>query len=404
MNCIKINDKNKCCGCGNCVNKCPKNAISFKEDKIGFVYPVIDFNNCVDCGICKSVCPFDVKVESNKPVAVYAAASYSEQLFEKSSSGAIFPTIARYFIMNDNIVGGAKTFLSQQIYVEHILINSIDNLGEICGSKYVQSDISNIFSEIRKVLLSDKEVLFVGTPCQVVALKKYLGNIPDNLTTVDIVCHGVPSKKLLNDYLNYTFKNQISKIVDISFRSKKMGWGHLLKVTYQNQRGRLKTKYIPAQLSSYFYFFLKGRLSRDCCTRCPFSGESRCGDITLGDCWGIGEEYPQLLIENGGNLDTKKGVSIVLVNTEKGKKLLDCIKGELTFNSIDLHKVSKYNQNLSGIRDDKNESVNIKEIYEYAGYAELDKAYKRELGIRYYKMCLASAIPQNIKNKIKKLL
>lgn len=404
MNCIKCDDNFKCCGCGNCVNICPVKAVCLKEDSVGFVYPEINFNNCVDCGRCKLVCPFHDRSISHKPLEVYAAANYSEQLIGKSSSGAIFPTIARYFITNNKIVCGAKYFFDQEVYVKHVLIDSTDRLEEICGSKYVQSDVSDMFFQIKQRILSNKEVLFVGTPCQVVALKKYLGKNLNNLTTIDIVCHGVPSRRLLNDYLKYTLKNPVSQIVDLSFRSKRRGWGHLLNITYLDKRGRLKDKYIPSQLSSYFYFFLKGKLSRDCCTKCPFTGENRYGDITLGDCWGIGEEYPQLLKKAGGKFDDTKGVSIFLVNTEKGKELLECVKDQLTIDSICLNKVSKYNQNLSGIRNNKIDSLDVKAIYEHAGYSGLHKAYKSELGMKYYRICLSSVIPQKVKAKIKTIV
>lgn len=315
---IQIIDKHKCCGCSACVQACPKHCISYSEDAEGFCYPKVDASLCIDCHLCEKVCPFINTVDQDTPIAVYAATNPEEKIRIDSSSGGIFTMLAERIIKTNGVVFGAT--YDDKWEVHHSYTNSIDSVGLFRGSKYVQSRIEHCYIETRKFLLTGKTVLFSGTPCQIAGLINFLGKKYSNLITVDVVCHGVPSPLIWREYLNNILKvKNISycDITNISFRDKRNGWERYgFSLSYKTEHG-IKSFYEYRKNNIYLNGYLSDVFLRPSCYTCPVKNGKSQSDITLADFWGVKETYPLSYSE--------KGVSSIIVHTEKGKSLLKSI-------------------------------------------------------------------------------
>ena len=308
----KICDYDKCYGCGACSGACPVDCITLvanKED-CGHIHPVINNNNCINCGRCQKVCP------ANYPEKVYQtkecyAGYYRGGAYDASSSGGIAWALTKHTINNGGVAYGAAVEYGEEITVKHIRVNSESELYRLQGSKYVQSSIDrNIYKNVLSDLKSDKDVVFFGTGCQIAALKSFLGREYSNLLTVDIICHGVPSLEILNDYIK-SINQQPSQIRYISFRQKDDFSMRI--ITYAN-----KGYVIPLKNSTYIQGFMKALFYRESCYTCPYAHPKRGGDITLGDFWGLKSKLK-------GDPSGKKSISVILVNTKKGEnKFREC--------------------------------------------------------------------------------
>lgn len=239
---IRITNPADCCGCTACASVCSHNAISMKPDTLGFLYPVVDKDKCIECGLCEKVCAFhdnyDKSLNLDKPEA-YAARHKDMKEVETSRSGAAFIAISDYIIENGGIVYGAG-------YVDHFRVVhkravSKEERDEFKGSKYVQSDLTGIFRQVKEDLKKGFIVMFSGTPCQTAGLHSYVGKkLRENLFLVDIVCHGVPGPFIWKDYLSYLEKKHGSEICYVNFRDKeKFGW-RAHKETFKFVRGGIK--------------------------------------------------------------------------------------------------------------------------------------------------------------------
>lgn len=324
----KLNQK--CTGCGACYNICSNNAIIMREDDEGFLYPEINEKLCTNCLICEKVC--QIYNDNNKNAEnpdCYALAQYDAERM-KSSSGAIFPLMAQRIIEKGGYVSGVA-FVDNN--VEHVLINDINEIDKLRGSKYIQSDIKDIYKKIKTLLDDNKTVLFSGTPCQVEGLKLYLNKEYQNLYTIDLVCHGVPSKKVYREYIKEI--NPDAKTYYSNFRDKMTGWKNSSATT------TVDNKNISRSIKDDFYMqaFLKDLALRKSCFECKYAKIPRQGDITLGDFWSI-KKYKK-------SLDDDKGTSLVLVNNKKGRELYDLIKDNLKINKkVPLKYAIKGNPNL----------------------------------------------------------
>lgn len=310
---IKISKKEDCCGCTACASICPHDAITMVPDALGFLYPQVDMNKCVDCGLCERVCSFndnyDTSLNLAKPLA-YGARHKNMKEVETSRSGAAFIALSDYILEHGGVVYGAG--YADHFRVVHKRATTKEERDEFKGSKYVQSDMNSIFRQVKKDLRNGLTVLFSGTPCQTSGLNSYIGKkLRENLYLVDIVCHGVPGPYLWRDYLNYLEKIQGSPIVWVNFRDKqKYGWrAHLESFIFKNGGGKM----------SFTYLFYKHIMFRQSCGKCHFCNTRRPSDITIADFWGWEKTDPEI------NKDDK-GLSLVLVNTEKGKFLFDAVK------------------------------------------------------------------------------
>lgn len=305
----------KCTGCSACFSICPKHAISMQKDKEGFLGPVIDSSVCVECGVCEKICPVNSEFRTMNDVSpkVFALWSVPDRIL--SSSGGAFSAIARYIIGLGGGVFGAV--LSKENVCYHSFTDSIDGLAAMRQSKYMQSELGDVFSEVKHFLLNDRWVLFTGTPCQVAGLYSYLKIKYDKLITLDLVCHGVPSSSILNAYLTKLSKlsKRFKDIQSISFRMCD-GWGLSPSVKFID--GHSKQLYGLNNL--YMEAFNKSALFRKSCYDCQFAKLPRVGDFSIADFWGIGRHGTPFK----HNVD--KGVSLVLVNNAKKEYLIPLLK------------------------------------------------------------------------------
>ena len=307
---VALCDTRLCTGCAACSNACPRNAIAMLPDSKGFLRPRIDAEQCVDCGICKTVCPQVKREAPTHEGKIYAAIAVDDDLREKSSSGGLFSLLAEQTIRCGGVVFGAS--LGEDLQVRHIKINSLDQVRKLRGSKYVQSEIGKSYSEAKAELEQGSKVLFTGTPCQIDALHHFLDKDYENLLTIDILCHGVPSPAVLKKFLS----SKTKQIKEVSFREKEPGWSAFsMTLTYADGSKEID--------NSYYYFFVRNYCLRDSCSQCLYSSIKRVGDITLGDFWGYKETAPEHIE------DDDRGISLVSVNTKKGEAAFSQVKRRL---------------------------------------------------------------------------
>ncbi len=351
---IDIKYTKDCCGCWACIQVCPKKCINMSEDNEGFLYPGIDLSLCIDCGLCEKVCPVIHQGKERIPLKVYAAKSCNERIRLESSSGGVFTLLAEKIITSGGVVFGAR--FDSNWEVVHDCVESIDALSALRGSKYVQSRIEDTFKKAECCIKEGREVLFCGTPCQISGLKLFLRKEYDNLIAVDFICHGVPSPGVWRQYLDEEFgmsersedrgKNTVLPspkalpILGISFRDKQSGWKKFSFVV--RGRSALKADKNSVLLSDRHYdnpfmkAFLSDLILRPSCYCCPAKGGKSGSDITLADYWGIQNVFP--------GFDDDKGVSAVMVNTLKGKRLFDMLCIEKHDSSYDY--ITKYNPSV----------------------------------------------------------
>lgn len=379
---VEIDNKSKCCGCHACFNICPKNAIRMEIDDKGFKYPIIDENKCINCGLCKKTCPILNNQTNTALNECYVGYAKDDEYKENASSGGIFPTIANFVLNNNGIVIGAA--FDDNNSLNHIAITKHENLIKLKGSKYLQSNLNNIFLYVKEHI-EDKMILFVGTPCQVAGLKSFLKKDYDNLICIDLICHGVPSTKLFNKYVEELEHNNNDKLINYNFRDKVTGWD-----TYSVTATFNKSKI--TQLSKdndYMKLFLSDIALRESCYNCNFKLGNKYSDITLGDFWGINNYYPEMY--------NKKGVSAIIINTVKGKEILNNITEMLDYKSCKLEEILAGNPSLkSSSKQPKNREKFFKDI-ESIDISELTKKYYKNNKF-YYK--LIRKIKGIIKNKI----
>lgn len=315
---IQLCRTEECTGCRACFNTCRKDAISFEEDAEGFLYPRIAPDLCVHCRACVKSCPVLRRPERQKRLSadtVQAAVSTTPDVVGASSSGGLFTELAQAILKRGGIVFGAA-WKPGFNGVEHIGIESENGLARLRGSKYVQSDINSSYGEAARFLQQGREVLFSGTPCQIAGLYGYLGRERERLYTVDIVCHGVPSPRVFADYKAWLEKKYRAPLRSFSFRDKKWSWYHYnIKAEFE---GGGMTYFGKCENDVYMRGFLQDFFLRSSCHTCPFAGMPRFSDITLSDFWG----YSSAEAGPKGLADNDTGLSMVMLNTEQGAKLL----------------------------------------------------------------------------------
>lgn len=323
---IEITHKEQCCGCSACVHICPKHSISFHEDQEGFLYPKVDLETCVDCGLCEKVCPVINQDSEREPLEVYAAKNDDESIRLKSSSGGIFTLLAEKIIEDGGVVFGAR--FNEKWEVIHDYADTSEGLEPFRGSKYVQSNIGESYKQAETFLKSGRKVMFTGTPCQVAGLKKYLRKDYENLLTVDLVCHGVPSPLVWRKYLQeesarlgdagensvFDSPNDAPVLTGVNFRDKSVSWKKysvVLSFSKESVVG-VQNTVLSSEFTEndYMRAFLSNLSLRPSCFCCPAKAGKSGADITIGDFWGIGRCRP--------DLDDDKGISLCFINS-RGK-------------------------------------------------------------------------------------
>ncbi len=360
---ITINDKSRCSGCTACYTACPKHAITMVPDKLGFKYPVVNKELCVECGLCVKVCSFCTPQLNDNPQRVFVARNLNSDEIRSSRSGAIFPELYKTILKDNGVVYGAA--FDKALNVVHKAAYLEDSCREFKGSKYVQSELGDTFNCLIKELKEGKTVLFSGTPCQVSGLLSVVpSSLKSKLYTVDIICHGVPSPKLFNDYLE-RFQRVSDSIIGFNFRDKDLkGWDdHRESLTYENKGKVYSTLYTQLFYSNAFF--------RDSCYACPFANTKRPGDITLGDFWGWEKVDMEI---NKDNI----GCSLLYINTTKGELLFEKVKDRLYLISTDIeHSLQR---NLQQPTPKPNNRESLVKLYITNGYSSLiNKYYRRSL-------------------------
>lgn len=391
---LLFTNKEDCCGCSACLNNCPKQAISMREDEYGFLYPFINESLCIRCGKCKKVCAFQNNGTKNSPMDCYAAINRNKNQAIKSASGGIFAAIAETVIKNDGIIYGAA--FSGNWGVHHISVDKLEDLIALQGSKYAHSEIGRIFHEVKDELQTGRQVLFSGTPCQIDGLKAYLGEEYENLVTVDIVCHGVPSVRMFQAYLKTLEKKYGGEITSFSFRDKSIGWGKNGTVVINGKKIK-----IWESASSYLYYFSQGNLFRPNCYKCPYACSNRPADLTIGDYWGIEKQHPEIFAKRGW--DETKGISLIIVNTKKGKKALENCRSCIEVEPSSFRKISAGNKQLNHPSIDISNGE-ITHEFENGGWENVENRFRQNRGLRLYLSQIKSIIPTKLKRILKRYL
>ena len=297
----------RCYGCGLCANLCSVHAISMKEDEFtGHFHPIIDNRLCIDCKKCRNQCPANHAPVFHPTIKAYAAWRKDPRQQIGSSSGGVAAALYEVALKKGWTIVG--TSMDGVCKVSTRVTETVDFIEQFKGSKYVQADTRDVFRTISEKVQSGARVLFIGTPCQCEAARSAVGKKQDFLLTIDLVCHGVPSQKLLRDYVLWIEKKKKKKIDSISFRSD---WGVEMQMFAKGQTIWKRRMY----WDYYLDLFNSGYITNSACFTCPYAGEKRASDLTIGDFWGIGKTVP---------FDSpKRKVSLIAVNTNKGACFLN---------------------------------------------------------------------------------
>lgn len=328
-----------CTGCGMCAAICPSGAIQMQPDEHGFLHPIVDTAKCTDCSLCTQKCPVSMPQHVSAHTDILTGYAKDETLLPGSSSGAIFPVLAAEIIRRGGIVFGAA--FDGDFNVVHTAAETLSELSALCSSKYVQSRIpADCYLQVKKSLADGRWVYFSGVPCQIAALKSYLGREYETLITQDIACHSVPSPMVWKDYAAALQNQHDGRLTGFSFRNKANGWeSYYICAGFDN--GKVFQQ--PAAESPYQRGFIKGLYSRNSCFSCKFKGIERCSDITLADYWGVKGIQPEAY--------NPQGTSLILLHSDKGRALLESCKdrlqtttaadGAFTFNPAVLTPIQK---------------------------------------------------------------
>lgn len=376
--------KNLCCGCGACADVCGKNAIQMRNDDEGHLYPYIDKSLCVECGRCVDVCQYRSSTAyfSEKHHA-YVAVSKEKINTSRASSGGMFPVLSYHILSNNGIAFGAAVVNSGNgIKVSHIGIEDKDRLPLLFGSKYVQSETTTIFMKIKKELSKGKNIIFGGTSCQVAALHSYLGCDYDNLFTIDLICHGVPSQALFDDYLSYIEKRYKRKVKSYSFRQRSVNEPYCITFKFTNKT----TIKIKMRSSAFYRLFMAREGYRPCCYSCRYATINKPSDITLGDFYLTDHEKNKIGISNGFH----GLISCVITNTPKGEQLLSDVKSKIQIAEIPLEYAIRHHEQLYEPSSPSN--PNLYRLYKLKGMAAVQNKINVQNILRF--------IPSKIKGII----
>lgn len=384
---INIKDKHLCCGCNACVQVCPKSCIILESDEHGFMYPKVKQSECIDCGLCEKVCPMINGGNERFPIASFWGIHKNENIRFSSSSGGIFQGLSDLILSKGGYVAGA--IFDQKWDVKHIVSNKKEELLLMKGAKYVQSSIGNTYVEIKNLLIKGIPVLFTGTSCQVLGLRRFLRKDYSNLICVDVVCHGVPSPLVWRNFLSDLIGNKdyVSLIDSITFKDKSDSWEkYALNIQYRDKLGNKFSLVESSKKNPYTVCFLRNLTTRPSCFNCPGKG-GKCGsDITLGDFWGINCLYPSL---NDG-----KGCSVIFAYTSKGMELLK--DNSLSLKEVSFHEATIYNPSTL------NSSKETKRVNKF--WKEYDSQSFKMQVLKKYSAPLKIGLLMRIKNKIIQLI
>ena len=371
----EIAGKRSCTGCGACVCVCPVGCIQMVENKEGFFYPVIDHTQCIGCKKCYKVCPNEPE-DDEDVVAVLAGYSHNRDIRLTSSSGGVFTHLAEEVLKRNGVVFGVAMQKSQAVVCA---VENIEEIPKLRGSKYVQSRVGNAYGQVEKYLKEGRLVLFSGTPCQIAGLYRVLKKEYMRLITVDFVCHGISSPQVLEKYLKE--RGNGKRISEIVFRDKTEGWNKFsMKLKWEDHTVSRESM----EEDLYLQSFLKNLNLRSSCFSCKFRKIHRRSDITLGDLWGANE------VVNGWTEDL--GYSLILIQSKKGKELLESIKEKIVAVPVELSQVMLHNASLTTSPwDEYSRDLFFENLKKYDLQRCISKAetngIKKKAGRKIWKIC-----------------
>ena len=364
---IEIAKKIDCCGCEACKSICPKKCITMKADTEGFGYPFVNKRECIDCHLCEKICPILNKMERNKVINAVAFQHSNKEIRLESASGGAFSAIAEYVLERNGVVYGA--IFSKTWEIEHTRIESTKNLYKMRGSKYVQSKIGNTYCQCKKDLQENRIVCFSGTPCQIEGLLNYLGDKFENLITIDLVCHGVPSPKVWSIYLADVEKKENATIAGYSFRSKKTGYHDFGTEILLSNGKSIYTHDKGVEKDFMHLAFFNELCSRPSCHDCAFKTLERRSDFTLFDLWHMSDF--------NAKYEDDKGTSAVFIHSLKGYNIIRELAQKHTVVEIDYQKAMELDGNnieFSMIPNKRREEF----------FLDLDNLSIDELKVKYF--------------------
>ena len=376
---IHISNPKDCCGCEACVQVCSKHCIDLHRDDMGFLYPHVNEELCIDCSLCEKVCPILHPFENKEPQQVFASKNTNANERKSSSSGGLFILLAKQVISHGGVVFGVT--YDKEWNPVHSFSENMDGLAQFQGSKYVQSRIDGAYTKAKSFLDEGREVLFSGTPCQIAGLKHFLRKKYNNLLTVEVICHGVPSPGVWQDYLELirrpqgtsagnntvlTSLNETPSIEGISFRDKQNGWrkfGFVVRFSDdQSATGKFGLSSVNAynineyhKENLYMKAFLNNLILRPSCFSCPAKAGKSNADISLGDFWSIKRFLKEW--------DDDGGVTLVYLNSDKGQDYFQ----HLACDNIELNPAIRYNKMYYESTSEKYPSEKFWEAYRQQG-------------------------------------
>lgn len=333
-----FHEKIFCCGCEACKEICPHKAIEMLQDEEGFFYPVIDDNKCVKCGVCIKTCPMKYEPEEvAHGQIVFGVKNKRYDVRMKESSGGFFSVLCNYALSKNGVIYGVR-YGRDYKSVEYDRVEK--NYEELFGSKYVQSVKGGVYNRIKEDLCEGRFVLFAGTPCDIAGLKKFLNMSKcktEHMILCDMLCHGVPSPQLYSEYITFLEDVFCSKAKSFSFRDKSVnGWERCcIKAEFHNG---LQYQ-VPSMRDFYSALFSYALVLRPSCYKCVWKKDQRNADFTLGDFWGIDKIDPLFA-------DRLGGVSLILLNTEKAKRILKELQAEIECQQYSIEQAMQYNDSL----------------------------------------------------------
>ena len=383
-----------CCGCGNCSLVCPKECISLKENDKGFLIPFVNNEICIDCGKCKKVCPV-IEYPPQECLNHTAFAAYAKTSIDRfnGSSGGFFGVAAKYILQQKGIVYGAA--FDDNLQLKTKKAEEEKDLIPLFKSKYLQCNTNTSFRDMQALLEIGKHVLYTATPCQIGALKKYLGRDYDNLLTIDFLCHGVPSQSFFDLCIDYVENKRNIKIFNYQFRAKKRNGAtpHYYKIKYR-KKDKDREKCFLYLHSPFYYGFQKYISLRESCYQCPFSKSNRPSDITIGDFHAI-DKYVK-------GINRFDGVSTVIINTAKGKKFWGEIEDNFVKHSIDFPELIKNKELMCGPTQKPKE---YEEFWQDFKVLPFEKFVSKHLnGNREWKKRVYYRLPKCARRLLKKLM
>ena len=392
----KICSEDTCVGCGVCAAGCPQSCITMKEDAEGFLFPYIHTDACIHCGLCSRLCPQNQAVQKQKST-FYMGWHKDDGILMESSSGGVFTAVADWVLKRKGVVvGAAIDQKTREVY--HTIVETPQQLSRLRLSKYYQSRTSQIFFDVKTAIKKEQLVLFSGTACQIAAIKSYLGPLAKSeyLLTFDILCHGIANKKTVEAYLRDRERQYHKAIIDFRFRIKegREGWqlgsGTRMKLFFEDGTSRVQNKY----LDTYYVGFNSNIFLRESCYRCRYCGQERISDFTAADFWGVKEEKV-------GKEQLYKGVSVLLVNSQRAEQMLDDLREELVLEAIEPSEAIPFNRAFTEPNQRPEARSRFFPMMEKKGFDRAVKTINRKYYIKkYIRKALTAILPGKTMERI----